>query len=403
MFGWENKIADWIEKNIKILALTGAAVVGLLIRISLLNVISPDYTDFLEQWFNVIKESGGLKGLGTSVGNYNFLYQTLIALLTYLPINCLYSYKLLSIIFDVTLAFSVWVYVKNIFCDKNNDWPAIISWSLVWLIPTVFIDSAAWSQCDSMYATFCILTLYYLQKETRNNYVKAFALYGLAISFKLQAVFILPFLLFFYLKKREFSIFTFLVSPVVMFLTGIPCLIAGRPITQLFSLYKGQVTEYSGKLSYFYPGIWLVYYEPSDYDLYINYRNAAILVAIAALSAVIVYWLVKKYELTSNNILFMAFLLTYTMVMFLPAMHERYGYVYMILAIMIAVRKTKTIPLLAILSVLDLITYSGYINNYWKDFSLFGILVLAFVNIAVYGAYMYILNRDMQRDSVKAD
>lgn len=396
MFVWEKKIADWIENNIKAIAMILAAVLGMIIRISLLNVISPDYTDFLEQWFGVIKESGGLKGIGTSVGNYNFLYQTLIAILTYIPIKCLYSYKLLSVVFDITLAFSVWTYVKNIFCNKNNDWPAVISWAIAWLVPTVFIDSAAWSQCDSMYATFCILTLYYMQKDTKYRYIKAFALFGLAISFKLQAVFILPFLLYFYLKKRDFSILTFLISPLVMLITGIPCLIAGRPVTQLFTLYKGQVTEYSGKLSYFYPGIWLVYYEPSDYDLYINYRGAAILFAVAAVAAMIVYWLVKKYEMTSKNILYMAFLLTFTTVMFLPAMHERYGYVYMILGIMISVINRKTIPLFGTLCILDLITYSGYINDYWREFSVFGILVLAFVNIGVYGRYVYLLNKDME-------
>lgn len=396
MMTWEKKLTELIEKNIKVIAMLLAFVLGALIRITLLNVVSPDYVDFLEQWFDEIKAMGGLKGLGQSVGNYNFLYQTLIAILTYLPVPCLYSYKILSIIFDVTLAWAVWVYVKNIFYSGENSWGAVIAFSLTWLFPTVFIDSAAWSQCDSMYVTFLVLTLYYLQKDTKLNYVKAFALFGLALSFKLQSVFLLPFLFFFWFKKKDFSVFNFLISPLAMLLTGIPCLIAGRPLGQLFSLYKGQVTEYSGKLSYFYPGVWLIFYEPSDYNVYINYRNGAILLALAALIAVMIFWIVRKSELTATNILYMAFLLTFTTVMFLPAMHERYGYLYVILAVIIAIRNRKTIPCLIFFAVLDLITYSGYINNYWKEFSVFEIIILAFMNITAYAYYMYRLNKDME-------
>ncbi len=397
MLKTEQRIIEWIEKNILLLTMVFAAVIGMLIRVCLLNVISPDYTDFLELWFNEIKASGGLKGLGTSVGNYNFLYQTMIALLTYLPIPCLYSYKLLSIVFDVTLAFAVWLYAKNIFFGGKNTWQSVAAWSLVWLVPTVFIDSAAWSQCDAMYATFCILTIYYLQKEAKHHYIAAFVLYGLALSFKLQAIFILPFILFFYFKKKNFSILNFIAVPITMLACSIPCLIAGRPVSQLFSLYKGQVTEYSGKLSYFYPGIWLVYYEQSDYNLYINYRNAAILLAVAAIAAMMIFWIVRKFETSEKNLLYMAFLLTFTTVMFLPAMHERYGFVYMILGMLIVVVKKETAPVFATLCILDMITYSGYINDYWKEFSVFGIVVLAFINIAAYVYYIVVLNKEMEK------
>lgn len=39
------------------------------------------------------------------MGNYNLLYQTLIALMTYFNVNCIYYYKALSILFDYLLAF----------------------------------------------------------------------------------------------------------------------------------------------------------------------------------------------------------------------------------------------------------------------------------------------------------
>ncbi|MCR4961554.1 MAG: hypothetical protein K6A74_08875, partial [Lachnospiraceae bacterium] len=225
----EKKFVEFIEKNLKVIVMILAGILGLVIRFSLFKVESPDYRDFLEQWFYEIKGNGGLKGLGISVGNYNFLYQTLIAILTLFPIKCLYSYKILSVIFDMALAFAVWTYVKNIFCEGKNDWRAIFAWALVWFTPTVFLNSAAWSQCDSIYTTFIVLALYYLQKETDYSYQKAFILYGLALSFKLQAVFFLPFLLFYWMKKKEFSLLNFLISPVMLVITGLPCLVMGRP------------------------------------------------------------------------------------------------------------------------------------------------------------------------------
>ena len=396
MFKAERKLVEFIEKNIKIIAMILAGVLGLVIRFSLFKVESPDYRDFLELWFYEIKGNGGLRGLGTSVGNYNFLYQTLIAILTMIPIKCLYSYKLLSVIFDVTLAFSVWVYVKNILSGGENDLKAVASWALMWLVPTFFLNSAAWSQCDSIYSTFLVLTLYYLQKESKYHEQKAFAFFGLALAFKLQAVFLLPFILFYWFKKKDFSILNILISPVVLFATGLPCLIAGRPIGQFFSLYKEQVTEYSARLSYSYPGIWQIFYQPADYEIYHNYRMAAMILAVCALGFLMVLWTTKKYEMTPLNALYMAFLLTFTAVMFLPAMHERYGYVYMILGAVIAVMNKKTIPAYATLCVIDLITYSGYINEYWSNFTFFGVLCIAFVNVGVYVWYIIDLNKTME-------
>ena len=85
----------------------------------------------------------------------------------------------------------------------------------------------------------------------------------------------------------------------------------------------------------------------------------------------------------------MAFLLIYTCVLFLPSMHERYGYLYEILAILLAVLIPKTIPLCVGLLCVSLNTYGAF---------LFGIPIqlplLSCVNIAVYMAYIFIFKRE---------
>lgn len=100
-----------IEKK-NIIFVTSLFIIALLLRISGRNFLSGDMQRFLIPWFNEIKENGGLHSLAEQVGDYGLLYQTLISLMTYIDINPLYLYKLLSAIFDVFLAYSAYKVVK---------------------------------------------------------------------------------------------------------------------------------------------------------------------------------------------------------------------------------------------------------------------------------------------------
>ena len=79
---------------------------ALLVRIAPLNFQSSDYSSFTSKWFDVLRENGGFKGLGTYVGDYNAPYMTIMAALTYIPVNSLYTIKAVSILFDFVLALS---------------------------------------------------------------------------------------------------------------------------------------------------------------------------------------------------------------------------------------------------------------------------------------------------------
>ena len=54
-----------------------------------------------------------MMALDAQVGNYGLLYQTIIALMTYLPIQFEYSYKIFSIFFDYALAIVSALMVKE--------------------------------------------------------------------------------------------------------------------------------------------------------------------------------------------------------------------------------------------------------------------------------------------------
>jgi Gpi18-like mannosyltransferase len=82
--------------------------------------------------------------------------------------------------------------------------PAVIAVISLFL-PTVLINGSLWGQIDASYTAFSLIALYYLQK---NKPFVSSLWYGLAISFKLQAIFFLPvFLIFFWFNKPYLKAF----------------------------------------------------------------------------------------------------------------------------------------------------------------------------------------------------
>ena len=206
---FENKIQDYIFDNKEKITLGLIVILSLVWRYAGRNFLSEDMEGWLLPWYEEIKESGGVLSLSHQVGNYGLLYQTLIALMTYVDIEPIYLYKMLSVVFDFFLAYIVYAICKDL-SSRSADRilpPALLGVILV--VPTVVINSAFWGQCDSMYSFFCLLTLYCLFKE---RYVWAFTGLGLAFACKLQTVFILPFVFFYYFKSKGFSLLYGFVS-----------------------------------------------------------------------------------------------------------------------------------------------------------------------------------------------
>ena len=164
MFKTEKRLLEWIHKHIFILSLVGVTALSLCIRWGLRDFVSPDSESFLLYWYDLLKEAGGLRGLNQQVGNYNMLYQFLIAVMTYLPIEPLYAYKLLSVIFDYLMAVGVAILVYEL-TTRNQREKAGLAYMAVILFPCVFLNSSAWAQCDSIYTFFIIASLIAALKE----------------------------------------------------------------------------------------------------------------------------------------------------------------------------------------------------------------------------------------------
>ncbi len=216
-------------------AIGSAFVLALVLRVSLYHIETSDYTVFVSQWYDFIQSHGGFAALKYNFSNYNVPYLYLLAFMTYLPIPKLIAIKTLSVVFDGVLALFVYLLIR---LKYKHGYVAIIGALVVVFAPTIFINSAAWGQCDAIYTAFCLGSLYFLLRE-RPAWACVF--FAFALSFKLQAVFFFPVLLML-LLKRKLPLRYLALIPLIFLLLLVPAYIAGRGASSLLSIYVGQAT-----------------------------------------------------------------------------------------------------------------------------------------------------------------
>ena len=354
MFGFERKIWAFVREHLLLFLMIFVTLLSLLMRYSMRDYVSDDMICALSPWYDEIRAGGGLAALGRQVGNYNIPYQTLIALLTYLPIAPLYGYKIISVIFDYLLAAAAGILVWKLTKDRLR---AVLAYAAVTVLPPVIMNSAMWAQCDAIFTFFCLVCVICLLD---GRYSPAFIAYGAALAFKLQAVFLLPFLFFFYAREKKFSFLHFLWIPAVMMLLSLGGILQGRGILSFFTIYFEQTQEQL-KISSNYPSFWNLMVLDNSLDHYPVLHKYCILFTLAVLAAELTVLSRKVSRFTSRSWLKTAFFTVYTCVLFLPNMHERYSYLYLILGLIIAVLDVKTAPAFLVLLTVDMQIYNVFL------------------------------------------
>ena len=308
-------------------------VLSVIVRIYGFNFVSADYNIFLKPWYEEIKAAGGIAALGHQVGDYNLTYQTLIALFSYLDINPLYCYKIFSVIFDYLLAAGAYKLISICRPDIQVPKRRMIVAAAVLLLPSVVINSSYWGQCDVIFVCFIVWALYCLLKE---KYTTAFIFLGLSFAFKLQVVFILPFVVYYCWYKKKTEIFKLSFLPVIGFLMSVPAVIMGRKWYDFIMVYVAQGDSYQ-YMSLNAPNLW-----GTSFFIYDDTKYKALLLTFALLGIVLLLVMLRKIDLSKYHIFIgVAAWSAYTCVMFLPGMHERYFFIVDILLMLAAVIKPK--------------------------------------------------------------
>ena len=165
----EKKLLCFVQKHIAVLGIVCLLLVSAALRYFLLPYHSIDYVAALEVWYENFRSFGGWRALARDVGNYNMLYRTLMAAISYLP-NPLVSIKLVSILFDYIGAAAAALLAHEV-CRQAGRTAAAARRSaaaagiVVLFLPSVVMNGAMWAQCDMMYVTFLLLCALFFYKE----------------------------------------------------------------------------------------------------------------------------------------------------------------------------------------------------------------------------------------------
>ncbi|WP_052169730.1 glycosyltransferase 87 family protein [Pseudobutyrivibrio ruminis] len=389
IFKFEDKILKFLKENIAVVALFAAIIINFIIRYSLRDFTNSDLSNPLTSWYNELKATGGFAGLGHQLNDcsYNLPYLTLIAFFTYLPVNPADAFKVSSGIFDFIQAFAVAWFVFDI-TNKNRN-KAILSFIIAISSPIVLLNSAGWGQCDSIYTAFAIFALIYLNRE---KFLVSFILLGISFGFKLQAIFVLPFFVYYYFTKRKFSILYFGIIPIVMEILSLPAVIAGRGFLDVFRIYLSQ-TDWYPKMSMNYPTFWNLLnneYTISSADTYVIMKTMAVMTPILIIGCFMFSWIYNNIEINTTNMIYMTFVCVMTCVEFLPGMHERYGYTAEILLIVMMFISWKVIPLVLAQLLILITTYGNFLFDQLVNFT-----TMAWLNAIVYFATMIYITYEM--------
>lgn len=332
--------------------LTAAAFAA---RYLALDYVTLDYRDFLSKWVDYFRNNGGFKALDQPVGNYNIPYLYFLAAFSYSDINDLYLIKLLSIFFDVLLAYGSALILSRFTESKER---IIACFFAVLMLPTVFLNGSLWGQCDSTYAALAILGIYC---ALDGRPVLSMILAALSFGFKLQAVFVLPVYAVLWMKGK-FKLRHFAVFPAAYILLVLPAVLLGRPFLDTITLYFNQTGSIGSGLNYNSPSVYSMF----QYSLPQEYNAAAsalgIIAAAVYMIVILIICYVNRNCLTEKSILAAALLFAIGIPFLLPHMHDRYFFAADILSVITAFAAVRFSAIPLLVQFASLLGYHAYLK-----------------------------------------
>ncbi len=331
-----NHVRSWWNRLVGVLRSVRYVDVGFLLlgiavavalRYVLLDFKSSDFNDALRPWYGTIREMG-FSAFGTDFSTYNppYLYELYLIARLFPDLPNVVAVKIPSLLGDFICAY----FVYRILASKYPDGPLALLGAFAFLCtPTVVLNSAFWGQADVLFAAPLIACLFFLMRKQNALALLAF---GLALAFKLQAIFFAPLLLALWLRRR-LSWKDLLMIPLVLLAALIPSWLAGRPLADLVRIYFSQADQY-GQLQMHAPTVYAWLPEGGLTERY--FGPAGVLFAVAAVLVYAVLVGSSKAPLTDALLVKLSLLSVLLVPFFLPRMHERYFYAADVIAILYA-------------------------------------------------------------------
>ena len=330
-------------------------VFAFMIRWKLMPIESADYFGFLEPWMEEIRKNGGFASLSLEISNYTSPYMYIMTLLSYISTNDLYALKLVSVFFDYMASVAVFLILWEM---TENVQKAVFGMAVLLLSPTVILDSAYWCQCDIIYTCFSLFSLYFFFRDDSN---KSMIFFAISFAFKLQSLFLLPFFIIMWLKKKTIKLRHLLWVPMIYVISIIPAWIAGRSFGDLLGIYFDQADNYPwGTLEY--PNIYALLGEViPDMRHAAEVSGAGMYATIMLLGCIAYYIYQKNVMLTQELAVTLALFMVAVTVYGLPHMHDRYGFLIDLLAIIYGVYRVKRFPVTCGFMLISVLTFMPYL------------------------------------------
>lgn len=408
--------SEIIQNYKEILIFSTLLTLAILARLTLIDYQSGDYTIFLVKWWDHINSRGLSNAYSVKFADYSPLYTYFLGLATLFTSQALLGIKIITFLFDFIGA--IWLFKLTQKIYPNNRYVAYFLFFLLLFLPSVIMNGALWGQCDIIFTSFLVASLYYLMQ---NKGFLAIIMFAIAFSFKIQAIFFAPLIVIWAIYnplKKWWYLFSI---PFIYLVTCIPAALQGRSWFDLATIYAQQAGQYGG-FNLGLPNFWY-FLESNDFkevsfdtvlvpgrviNVFSMFTTFGVIFGLAVvISLLALIWLykpnIKQWYWPQFAVLF-----TLLIPFLLPKMHERYYFAADILSVVLAVVCPKKFWVAVIINLTSFFAYMPFLFGYSLEFVgnepkyspvSFWILVLALLAVIVY--LIFDLAKDMIKNSQK--
>ena len=371
MTALETRLWRWMKKRILWICFAVVLVAGAWIRYWYLPLTHSDISYYYSLWMDYFARKGLAAAFDPDTGyNYSAVFAYLFVILAKIfgTGNIALVIKLAGLLPELATDGLCLCLIASVLPPKNRATGMLTGFVALWLNPILIWNVAAWGQTDVFYLLPSVLSVLLLLRE-RPGW--ALICLGVALSLKLQAVFLAPlFAAAWFCGRKRFSCLWFLALPAVVLVSGLPMMLVGESPLATFTFFFGQSGQYQA-LTALTMNRYNLYSLLNDMVYHIDnatvdmFLRTGIVLCVAPLGGMLVWMVKRNVVLTARNTLLLAAWCVLCCCFLLPRMHERYALVGEVLLCCWAVCLRKPRGAVYVLAAL-LPTVGAYANELYR-------------------------------------
>jgi Gpi18-like mannosyltransferase len=318
-------------------------------------------------WQQFLIAHGRWHALAHPIDEYFPAYYELTTITSYLDghFSRVAQIKIISLCFDIFAAAIAYVAAGRLIARKGREGPSVaqlIAPLTILAGPTVIVNGSVWGQCDIIYTSFLLLCVLAVVCDLE---ALAPLFFGFALAFKLQAVFLVPFVFAMLLARRIRWRYLLLV-PVGWAVSLVPPLLNGANLFE----YLGQPGVQMGT----FPALAINVGNPWGFAQWAGLSSRVGLPIGLAITAALVLALglwgkAREFKSTINTFALAAFS-AQAMPYFMPKMNDRYFFTgEILLSILSCADPAFALPA-GLVIMASLLSYGEYFSPFARHFIL---------------------------------